>query len=172
MFKSLSAHIKSHKKWYGIGIIVVILIVGSIAYGRIPHFEDITSELRGEITLDGEPKAVIQILSPKPGEEYETGDTITFQWEVVGPQLIKTDQPPKSTIHLMHLEKRPKVGFSAEDLLKARPIYDVIAKNVEGNSYEWIIPDGFRGSYWVGIIDSLNQKGLMGGFFTIKKVQL
>ena len=69
----------------------------------------------------------------------------------------------------MHLEKRPKVGFSLEEPLKARPIYEVIARNVEGNSYQWTIPIAFRGSYWVGIIDSSNQKGLMEGFFTIKK---
>ena len=87
---------------------------------------------------------------------------------MVGPQIIQLDQPPKSTVYLMHLEIRPKLGFSPEKLLKARPIYDVIARNVEGNSYEWIVPDGFLGgSYWVGVIDSLNQKGLMEGFFTI-----
>ena len=169
MFKSLSTHIKSYKKWYGIGIVVIILVVGSIAYSRIPHFEDITSELRGEITLDSEPlsKAIIEIISPQPGEEYETGDVITFQWEVVGSQIIQLDQPIESTIYLMHLEIRPKLGFSPEKLLKARPIYDVIARNVKGNSYEWTVPDGLGGSYWVGVIDSLDQKGLMEGFFTI-----
>ena len=140
-------HIKAHKGWYGFSAVAVFLVIGMFAYYRVPSFDDLTGDLTGQLRRAKPKLPSIQIVTPRPGDTFTAGDTITIQWKAA---TTPTTSRLSHSIYLL-----PQKGRDT-----------TIARRVSGYSYNWRVPDNLSGSFKIGISGSLG-KGVMSGFLTI-----
>jgi len=92
----------------------------------------------------------IQILSPEPDDTFAPGGQMLIQWK------NPTSSMPPASIYLL----REKNEQSKASLM-------LIARNVQGELYQWIVPEDLSGNFEIKVQNSSGY-GQMQGHFTIK----
>ena len=74
MFNSLFSHLKSNKTKYAIIAILILFVASVFVYNRVPNFNDLTSQITGDITrtrLAAPTKSSLQLLKPNGAESFQ-----------------------------------------------------------------------------------------------------
>ncbi|MCK5614397.1 hypothetical protein KAR91_71685 [Candidatus Pacearchaeota archaeon] len=190
--KKILQHIKQYQKRYLIGVLVSAVLGGAMAYG----FDGLGGLLTGDLTR-GRQTTVLEITTPNGGEFFETGQTMNIEWRVrsasesrLSPKRVSTTtrintiSTSSFTQNTRVISVNSKVDLPSSDPSRESKYHislipertnsnpnrrtQVIARNVTGNAYQWVIPGGVEGDFRIRLVRTgSNNKDFSDAFFTI-----
>lgn len=143
MFTNFINHIKQHSKLYGASFVLVLFAVSATLYSQTMLFDEIKGELTGQVYLSAD------LFFADVEQPPVAGDEVTIKW--VFPIIARfADVNPAR--YERYLEQYP----SEVSILQNGQVVDTIS-DVQDNTIEWQVPEGFVGKFEVSVHSRLGS---------------